>query len=206
MAAVRVMCSLKPKTMVAVALALAASATLATPAAANPVRSLYTTIEFKSCRQTPPQHGESAAWICPGLPDWPVYVGEGDRHQFLSFGTDPEKRKAATQTLKAANTIFKGKKSRATIEWRLAAAVQPGVQARPLAVIVRHFTSQDAQRGEVLVIYKVTPSESCEIGIIDALANKDANALARSAADELAARASCGAPPRTFGQTGKSPL
>lgn len=198
--------SFTSRTAIVASVAISASACLGIERGyANPLRSLYTAIDLKECTRSNYPHA-GVGWLCPGLKDWPVYVGESEQRQFLSFGRDPEKRTAATQTLAATNSIFRGKKTRATIEWRLASAYQPGVKIRPRAVIVRHFTTRGDQAGEVLVIYKVSDSESCEIGIIDALANTDANALARSAADEFASTASCRTPPRTFGQTGRSPM
>jgi len=198
---------LATRTLRAAGMAVAVAVAMAgcpTATSANPVRSLYSTIDLKQCKKSG-QHPDGGAWTCEGLEGWPVYVGEGDLRQFLAFGPRPEKRKSASQTRGAFNTIFKGKTTRATVEWRFDRDVQPGSKANPIAAIVRHFTSRDGKRGELLVIYKVTQADSCEIGIIDALANKDANALARSAADEYAKTADCNAPPRTFGQQGKGP-
>src|SRR5258705_2184500 len=46
-------------------------------AAANPVKSLYTTVELKSC-QPLKRHRDGDAWRCEGLPGYPVYVAQGE--------------------------------------------------------------------------------------------------------------------------------
>ena len=76
------------------------------PAAANPVKSLYTTVDLKVCRQVK-RHRDGGAWRCEGLGGLPVYVAEGDLRQFVSVGADAQKRRAATQTLGAFNSIFR---------------------------------------------------------------------------------------------------
>jgi hypothetical protein len=96
--------------------ALCAFILLLGPAAANPVKSLYTTVELKSC-QPIKRHKDGDAWRCQGLPGYPVYVAAGDLHQFVSAGKDAEHRRAATQTLGPFNTIFEAGSRRATIEW-----------------------------------------------------------------------------------------
>jgi len=85
------------------------------PAAANPVKSLYTTVDLKICKQVK-RHRDGGAWRCGGLGDLPVYVAEGDLRQFVSVGANAEKRRAATQTLGAFNSMFEKGSTRATIE------------------------------------------------------------------------------------------
>jgi hypothetical protein len=172
------------------------------PAAANPVKSLYTTVELKSCK--PVKRAKAGeGWHCEGLPGYPVYVAEGDLRQFVSTGKDAEHRRAATQTLGPFNTIFENGTQRATIEWRFDRRASGPI---PYATIVRYHTSRQGRRGDVLVISKVTPQETCHVGYIDALANADAIALARRIADEEARSFDCRQEPRTIGQQGKSPM
>ncbi|HEX2337898.1 MAG TPA: hypothetical protein VHI72_15625 [Hyphomicrobiaceae bacterium] len=172
------------------------------PAAANPVKSLYTTVELKSCKPLK-RHKDGDAWRCEGLPGYPVYVAAGDLRQFVSAGKNAEYRRAATQTLGPFNTIFENGHQRATIEWRF--ALRAGVQI-PYATIVRYHTSRQGRSGDVLVISKVTPQESCHVAYIDALANADAIALARRVADEQARTFDCRQEPRAMGERGKSPM
>ena len=172
------------------------------PAAANPVKSLYTTIDLKVCKHVK-RHRDGGAWRCEGLAGYPVYFAEGDLRQFVSVGADAEKRRAATQTLGAFNSIFDKGSSRATIEWRFD---RRGERKLPYAIIVRFHTSRDGRNGDVLVVSKVSDSEACHVAYIDALANKDAIALARQVADKQSKTFDCSKEPSTEGETGRSPM
>jgi hypothetical protein len=172
------------------------------PAAANPVKSLYTTVDLKVCRQLK-RHRDGGAWRCEGLAGLPVYVAEGDLRHFVSVGADAQKRRAATQTLGAFNSIFEKGQSRATIEWRFN---RRGERRLPYAIIVRFHTSRDGRNGDVLVVSKVSDAETCHVAYIDALANPDAIALARQIADSRAKSFDCRQEPRTEGTTGRSPM
>ena len=187
------------------ALVLAGCLTLAlgpAPAAANPVKSLYTTIELKTCRHIK-RHRDGAAWLCEGLGGLPVYVAEGDFRQFVSVGENAQERRAATQTLGPSNTIFEHGKDRATVEWRF---VRRGERQIPYATIVRFHTFQGHRRGDVLVVSRVSPSETCHVAYIDALANQDAITLARFIADNEARQFDCRNEPHAEGATGRSPM
>ncbi len=172
------------------------------PAAANRVKSLYTTVDLKVCTQVK-RRRDGGAWLCDGLGGLPVYVAEGDLRQFLSVGAEPEKRRAATQTLGPFNSIFERGGDRATIEWRFD---RRGDRQIPYATIVRFHTSQEGRRGDVLVVSKVSASETCHLAYIDALANRDAITLARTIADTQAKAFDCRNEPRTEGATGRSPM
>ena len=88
------------------ALVIAVSGCLSAGAAtANPVKSLYTTVDLRACKKLQ-RHPAVRAWRCSGLAGIPVYVASGDLRQFVSVGADADKRRAATQTLGAANSIF----------------------------------------------------------------------------------------------------
>jgi hypothetical protein len=173
-----------------------------TPAAANPVKSLYTTIQLKACKHVK-RHRDGGAWLCEGLAGLPVYVAEGDLRQFLSVGDDAHKRRAATQTLGPFNSIFENGSDRATIEWRFD---RRGERQIPYAIIVRFHTSQDGRKGDVLVVSKVSATETCHVAHIDALANSDAITLARFVADTRAKTFDCSHEPHAEGATGKSPM
>ena len=172
------------------------------PAAANPVKSLYTTVDLKICKQVK-RHRDGGAWRCGGLDDLPVYVAEGDLRQFVSVGANAEKRRAATQTLGAFNSMFEKGSTRATIEWRFD---RRGERKLPYAIIVRFHTSRDGRNGDVLVVSKVSETETCHVAYIDALANPDAIALARQIADKQAKSFDCRQQPHTEGATGRSPM
>jgi hypothetical protein len=174
----------------------------AAPAAVNPMRSRFTTIDLKTC-QLVKRHADGNTWNCSGLRGYPVVYAEGDLRAFVSFGPNAGKRRAAQQTLGSFNSIFDSNGRRATVEWRfrrIAGADQP------YATIMRLFTSRDGIKGEVLVVTRVTATEACHMAHIDAKATADAMALARSAADEMAAKWSCADAPKVLGVTGKDPL
>ncbi len=169
---------------------------------ANPVKSLYTTVELKACKPINQQpHGE--AWLCEGLGGLPVYVAEGELRQFLSVGTNAQTRRAATQTLGAFNTMFEKGSDRATIEWRFD---RRGDRQIPYATIVRFHTARGGRKGDVLVVLKVGSAETCHVAYIDALANADAIALARYVADVEAKAFDCRKEPHAEGVGGKSPM
>jgi hypothetical protein len=96
-----------------------------------------------------------------------------------------------------------GTSGRATLEWRF---VKRNGKVVPYATIQRYFTKSGSRSGEVLVVTKVTPSEDCHVAHIDALANPDAIALARSIADKEARAFDCASEPRRVGKTGSSPM
>jgi hypothetical protein len=172
------------------------------PAAANPVKSLYTTVELKACKPVK-RHRDGGAWLCDGLAGLPVYVAEGDLRQFLSVGANAQKRRAASQTLGAFNSIFENGSNRATVEWRFD---RRGERKIPYATIVRFHTSREGRKGDVLVVSKVSATETCHVAYIDALANQDAITLARFVADNQAKAFDCRNEPRAEGATGKSPM
>jgi hypothetical protein len=171
-------------------------------ARANPVRSHYTTIDIKSCQKVD-QHPDGATWSCPGLPGYPVWLAEGDLRTFISVGADAAKRRAAEQTLAAFNSIFRKGSSRTTLEWRFA---RSGSALVPYATILRYFTSNDTGQGQVLVVSKVTRTETCHMAYIDALATPDPMVLAHKIADENARAFDCRKKPMTVGVTGRSPM
>ena len=185
------------------ATALALICLVAGGASANPLKSIYTTIELNSCRKAS-THPDGGAWLCPGVEGYPVYIAEGDLRTFVSVGREPQKRRAATQTLAPFNSLFRGKSNRATLEWRF---VKRDGKVLPYATIQRYFTRNDTGAGEVLVVTKVTSTEDCHVAYIDALANPDAIALARSVADQDARAFNCQSDePKRVGKSGRSPL
>ena len=65
---------------------------------------------------------------------------------------------------------------------------------------------KDGSRGEVLVVTKVTPRQSCHVAHIDALATPEPIVLAHKIADETARTFDCRSAPLTAGAWGKSPM
>jgi hypothetical protein len=178
------------------------AAGLPVTAAANPLKSQYTTIDLKACAKLK-AHPDGTSWRCPGLPGYPVYVAEGDLRTFVSVGAGAEKRRAAEQTLGPFNTIFAAGSRRATLEWRFN---RKGGALVPYATILRYYTKNDTDRGEVLVVTKVSPAQTCQVAYIDALATPEPMVLAHRIADETARSFDCGKEPATAGTKGKTPL
>src|SRR5262249_23936292 len=144
-------------------------------ALANPVKSLYTSVDVKACKKIAAAWPRRA-WRCIGLAGMPVYVATGGLRQFVSVGAEPEKRRAAKQTLRAANTMFAPGSARATIEWRFD---RRGETQLPYAIIVRFHTLSARRPGDVLVVLKADARECCHVAHIDAFANDEAIRLAR---------------------------
>lgn len=184
----------------AVALAIAIAVEPASAVDLN--KSRLTSIELSSCKRLS-RHKDGGAWLCPGLRGYPVYFAEGDLRHMMAFGPSPRQRRSATQTLGAFNTIFAGKR-RPTIEWRVEATADGRVE--PFATIVRYHTGRDGEKGEALVITKVTARESCRLAVIDAKANEDAMVTARSWANAEARKRTCPETPEVLGKQGKGPL
>lgn len=191
--------------MAKVATLAVVAASMALPAgtaAANPVKSQYTTIDLKACQRMK-QHPDGSTWRCPGLPGYPVWLAEGDLRTFISVGVKADKYRAAEQTLGPFNSIFPKGSARATLEWRFN---RVGSALVPYATILRYFTSNDTGRGQVLVVAKVAKTENCHVAYIDALATPEPMALAHKIADETAATFDCAKEPTMVGVKGKSPM
>jgi hypothetical protein len=174
------------------------------PAAAlgNPLKSLYTTVDLRVCKRITTQ-GVNRAWRCSGLAGMPVYVAKGRLRQFVSAGTEAQKRRAARQTLGAAYSMFAPGSARATIEWRFD---RRGEKQLPYAMIVRFHTLSPDRAGDVLVVFRADARDSCHVAHIDALVNGDAIALARSIADAQARTFDCRREPIAQGAQGRSPM
>lgn len=157
--------------------------------------STYTKIDLQACTVVAQdRQSGSIAWSCPGLNGVEVWIAEGDLRSFVSFGPDADRQVAARQTLPPFNRIND------TLEWRL------DVDGKPYATILRWFTEfDDGREGQVLVVTRVGPGGSCHVAYVDALANIDANELARQAADLLSPEFDCeSGAPVTAGQAGDS--
>ena len=119
-------------------------------------------------------------------------IAEGDLRFFVSYGFGADDEPAAGQTPPPFNTL--GPK----IEWRLSNASGAW---KPVATIVRYFVDNDTDiDGQILVVTQLGEGTTCQIAYIDALANPDANALAREAADRMAGKTDCSVEPEVVGK------
>jgi hypothetical protein len=166
---------------------------LVAPAAGAELKSEYTEMNANQCTVLDTDEGSVSA--CPGLRGYPVMVAEGDMAMFVSFGLNPLAEMAAGQTLPIVNRLGGPK-----MEWLLPA---DDFTAPPVATILRWYTQREqaGPEGEVLVVTQLMPGATCHIAYVDALANIDANALARQAAEELAGDFDCdGTMPQIYGK------
>jgi hypothetical protein len=116
------------------------------------------------------------SWACPGYKGYPLMVREGDLRFALNYGFGSSQQ-SDFHTLPPFNTLG------AKLEWRLSNDLGRWM---PVATIVRYYTqSGDAGEieGQVLMVTQLAEGNSCPIAYVDARANKNANELARQAAD-----------------------
>lgn len=139
--------------------------------------SAYTEIDLDQCLILEADDF-GASWACPGYKGYPLKVREGDLRFSLSYGFEAGKRSSGFQTLPPFNELG------SRLEWRLSR--EKGYWF-PIATIVRYHTADPEtgeNKGQVLVVSQIAEGNSCHIAHIDALANPNANELAREAADK----------------------
>jgi hypothetical protein len=169
------------------------------PALAESITSQYSKLDFENgCQWKPAESEEEEQMggeaVCNGFGNYPVFFAESDLRQFLAYGPadDPFVFSSGFSQWNSVHDV---------IEWRL----EDGV---PFATIHRWFIdnidpdtgSADAKRrGQVLAIATVAEPEapagkkvSCVVGYVDALANDNANELAREVADGVGRLFLCG--------------
>ncbi|WP_108396695.1 hypothetical protein [Devosia submarina] len=147
---------------------------LASPAYAG-FNSAYTDIDLDQCLVLD-SDDFGTSWSCPGYKGYPLMVTEGDLRFSLIYGFGA--KLADGQTLPPFNHL--GQK----LEWRLSNALGRWM---PIATIVRYHTAAPEtgeDEGQILVVTQLVEGNTCHIAYIDALANPDANELAREVADE----------------------
>ena len=150
------------------------------PAEAQEWRSAYTDTDSSNCITLAAEPGDSAELACPGYKGYPLLIRDGDLRMFVSYGFDARDEMAASQTMPGFNTI--GEK----LEWLI--ADHPDLGEQPVASILRYHL--DRSEGfipdtQVLVVTRIEPGNTCHVAYIDALANRNANVLARQAAADL---------------------
>lgn len=178
---------LKPVVLAALCVALTMGG-----AAAQQINSSYTDVDLDECTMIEADEFGSR-WACPGHKGIPVMIAEGDLRFFVSYGLKSTEERAAEQTLPPFNRL--GPK----IEWRLSNA---SGQWMPFATILRYYTQreQGEDENQILVVTKVQEGATCHVAYIDALANPDANELARQTADEKAPDFDCADEPEIVGE------
>ena len=160
-------------------------------AQAQQVDSSYTDVDLNLCSVVSSDDFGST-WACPGHRGLPVMIAEGDLRFFVSYGLESTTERAAEQTLPPFNYLGP------RIEWRV--SNEEGAW-KPFATILRYFVDrgEGEEEGQVLVVTKLEPGATCHVAYVDALANEDANVLAREAADDLARDFDCANEPEIIG-------
>jgi hypothetical protein len=189
-------------TRIALACSLAIAA-ISGPAAARDEQmiSVYTQLDLETgCSKVEGATDEEAGggqWWCEGYRGIAVRVAEGDLRFFVGYGRAAAGQCAGRQTLGAFNTIG------TTLEWRLLREY-PG-HITPVATILRYKTNVDRRTGEYLVVTRLDGAQACHMAYVDVRTQKDANALAREAADRFAPTFDCGRD-RPFMMTSSGPI
>jgi len=146
--------------------------------------SAYTDVDLDMCLMLNADD-MGASFACPGYKGFPLYVAEGDLRFFVSYGFGALEERAAFQTLPQFNYIH------STLEWRLTNA---SGDWRPFATILRWFTQigdGSEPDGQVLVVTKIEPGNTCHVAYIDARLMPNANQIARQWADNATKDFNC---------------
>jgi len=175
--------------------ALLALGFLSAPAFCQSIESAYTSFDSKACKhQKGRQVEDYGSWLCAGYEKLPVLLSAGDQRMYVTFGPWKEAL-AMAQTFPGFNDVYRG-----TVEWRLEKSADG--KAKPFATILRwnivtptdrdNATGPIKPSGRVLVVTRLGADGVCHVGYVDAVANPDANTLARKIADENARTFKCG--------------
>ena len=159
------------------------------PAQGMAAQSIYTDIDLAGCNMLVAPNpdepgGDSSSALCPGYKGYQVLFKEGDLRQSLHYGyLKPSIVENAFESFGPFNSM------NPKVEWRI------GASGTPIAAIQRFFVGDAENQGQVLAISKVgqpDDRDGCVAAYVDALANPDANSLARDVADTMAASFHCG--------------
>jgi hypothetical protein len=169
----------------------AAAFSLISPASAQTFSSSYTSTAPKDCRTVgKPGDNGSTTQVCPGKSGLVVLISEDDLRQTVSVGPN----RIAASKEPAAEAWFAPFNSTAnTVEWR-------AVDGKPFAIIQRWLIADNNDLDKagtptskpVLAVTRLPPGPVCHVAYIDGQANRNANELARQAADEFARDFKCG--------------
>lgn len=174
----------------AAAALFAAAFGLISPANAQTFSSSYTSTAPKDCRTIGKPENGSTTQVCPGKSGLVLLISEDDLRQTVSVG--PNRVAAAKEP--AAEAWFAPFNSTApTVEWR-------AVDGKPFAIIQRWLIADNNDPDKagtptskpVLAVTRLPPGPVCHVAYIDGQANRNANELARQAADEFARDFKCG--------------
>src|SRR6476619_1504054 len=172
---------------------------------AQTIGSVYISIAPWDCRTIgkPSQLDGSATRVCPGKAGLVVLIAEDDLREVVSVGRN---RQVAAKEPAAERWFGPFNSTERTVEWRMA-------DGKPFAIIQRWHIADGTdldKRGRpntkaMLAVTRLPPGPVCHVAYVDAVANPNANELARKAADELARTFDCGKDEvRVVGQSGRA--
>lgn len=173
--------------------------------AADPVyTSTYSDLDFTGCEIV---HEDSefgfVEWRCDGNHGYDILATEADLRIYIAFQKDGAldgmpitsadaqlEEDAVAGESSLGQTIPPFNNLGPKLEWRLPS----GAGAEPFATIVRYHYQNDFRedgKGQVLVVSRFRKGETCHVAYIDALANQNANVMAREVADKFATGGEC---------------
>jgi hypothetical protein len=164
---------------------------LMSPANAQTFSSSYTSTAPKDCHTVgKPESDGSTTQVCPGKSGLVVLISEGDLRETVSVGRN---REAAAKEPAAEAWFGPFNSTSHTVEWR-------AVDGRPFAIIQRWLIADNNVLDKtgspitkpMLAVTRLPPGPVCHVAYIDGQANRNANELARQAADEFARDFKCG--------------
>ena len=176
--------------VLAAAALFAAAFGLISAANAQTFSSSYTSTAPKDCRTIGKPENGSTTQVCPGKSGLVVLISEDDLRQTVSVGPN---RVAAAKEPAAESWCAPFNSTAPTVEWR-------AVDGKPFAIIQRWLIADNNDPDKagtptskpVLAVTRLPPGPVCHVAYIDGQANRNANELARQAADEFARDFKCG--------------
>ena len=183
---------LRQRIALAAAALFAAASGLISPASAQTFSSSYTSTAPKDCRSIgkPRDPDGGTTQVCPGKSGLVVVISEDDLRQTVSVGPN---RMAASKEPAAEAWFAPFNSTAPTLEWR-------AVNGKPFAIIQRWLIADNNDLDKagtptskpMLAVTRLPPGPVCHVAYIDGQANRNANELARRAADEFARDFKCG--------------
>jgi hypothetical protein len=169
----------------------AAAFGLISPVSAQTFSSSYTSMAPSDCRMIgkPSDLDGSTTRVCPGKSGLVALIDEDDLRETVSVG--PNRTAAANEPAGGAS-FGPFNSTTHTVEWR-------AVDGKPFAIIQRWLIADNADPDRngrptakpMLAVTRLPPGPACHVAYIDGQANRNANELARNAADEFARNFKC---------------
>jgi hypothetical protein len=169
-------------------------------ASAQPAQNRYVKFDLDKCTVVErDEESGSVVQHCKGADGFAFYVADGDLRFFLGYGPNGREQRSFHHALQPFNSIND------TLELRSLIGAK-----EPHATTLRYFTDSGmgdgSPKGQVLVVTKLDGIDACHMAYVDALANPNANELARQAADNGETFNCATDEPRIVGKSGKSPM